>query len=262
MDLTGIPIIVLDLETAQSADDCKYCGKGINECTGYGSLQSEGRYHMFDALGWLNKPALGLSIGCWYDYRDGRIHWFDRQTLEATVQHLVDTQPLLVSFNGVAFDFPLMRGLLRQRADALRLNEGNTTRTVEASADRAGALIDMCDTFKRQCAPSYDILRALWDANPGSKMVRGLNSLDAIAQANGLGAKIGHGAQAPRDWRDGQYAKVLNYCQSDVYLTKALFELILTNNGVLLRGNGVPLTLPLPVLPQIALDTAMPTRDN
>ena len=35
---------------------------------------------------------------------------------------------------------------------------------------------------------------------------------------------------------------------SDVYKTKGLFELIVTQ-GSILRGDGLPLTLPRPVLP-------------
>lgn len=244
--LTGANIIVLDLETARSADDCRYCGR---EETAHVALSGgllcardattvEGS--TFTAIGWNNKPALGLSVGCYYDYQNGRAHWFDVYTLEETVRHLVARHPLLVSFNGIGFDFVLMRGLLRRYAEGYGQGEGSLP--LEAWAQD---LVARCDTFKAHCAASYDLLAQIWRADPSRKFERGLNSLDAIAQANGFGAKLSHGAQAPRDWRDGYYARVLNYCQDDVYKTKALFELVVQRGG-LLRGDGQWLALPAP----------------
>ncbi len=191
-------IIVLDLETLHSAD-------GVPS-------------------GWTNKPALGLSIGCYWDYSDQRIHWFDRESLEATVRLLVARQPLMVSFNGIGFDFPLMRGILRQEVELT---------------------MGMCDQFKILAADSYDILLEVWKADPAGRRKRGLNSLDAISQASGLGAKQSHGAQAPKDWKDGKVADVLNYCQDDVYKTKALFELAVDGKPIT-RGNGEEMLLPDP----------------
>ena len=200
--------IVLDLETARSADDCRHCGHPedahVTSTLAGGNYCPPGQMRTgYERLGWENKAALGLSIGCYYDYRDIRIHWFDVHTLEKTVRHLVETQPLLVSFNGIAFDFPLMRGLLRQTAETLAHAGDHLER-------QAGeGLAQLCDAFKAQCASSYDILNEIWEVEPDNRYVRGLNSLDAICQASGLGAKLSHGAQAPRDWRDGLYAKVL-----------------------------------------------------
>ena len=243
MNLTGQNIIVLDLETANSADDCRHCGQPIDHhdmafryC---GASPLHGDPTRFEALGWHNKPALGLSIGCYYDYRDSRMHWFDVHSLEATVRYFVETQPLLVSFNGIGFDFVLMRGLLRRRAEAM-------TAAQEAGECQLDAeeLIALCNTFKAHCAMSYDLLDQIWRQDPDNKFQKG-NSLGAISQASGLGAKLSHGAQAPRDWRDGQYAKVLNYCQDDVLKTKALFEMVCAGQPIY-RGNGLPITLPIP----------------
>jgi predicted PolB exonuclease-like 3'-5' exonuclease len=194
----------------------------------------------YEAIGWNNKPALGLSIGAYYDYRDSRIHWFDEANLEETVEHLVALQPLMVSFNGIAFDFPLMRGILRREQDEV-YKAGVSSRAYPR------ALHELCDKFKLLAAQSYDILAEIWKADPARKFERGLNSLDAIAQANGLGAKLSNGAQAPRDWAAARRAEVLNYCQDDVYKTMALFEMICTT-GQILRGDDNPIRLPIPAL--------------
>lgn len=238
--------IVLDLETARSADDCRHCGHPedvhVTSTLAGGNYCPPGQMRTgYERLGWKNTAAFGLSIGCYYDYCDSRIHWFDVHTLEETVRHLVETQPLLVSFNGLQFDFPLMQALLQAAGDALQTQAGYAT-------DAAIALWDLCSQWywltQRQ---SYDILNEIWHVSPDSKYVRGINSLDAISQASGLGGKLSHGAQAPRDWRDGHYAKVLNYCQWDVYLTKMLFEKVCRGEPII-RGDGNPILLPKPNL--------------
>lgn len=237
-------IIVLDLETAKSADDCKRCGMAEDQHGLHGLCETrEWRVlgARFAKIGWDDKATLGLSIGCYYDYTDTRCHFFDVHTLAETVRHFVETQPLLVSFNGIAFDFPLMRGILRKRAEEGAMTDGLGF-TEETTGERLGLL---CDAFKTLCATSYDILAAIWKIDLARRLEHGLNSLDAISKANGYGGKLSHGAEAPRRWARGEYAHVINYCQDDVLKTKALFEQIV-RTGQILRGDGLPVRLPLP----------------
>lgn len=266
MALAGLPICILDLETERSAEDCRHCGQAenvhirapmIGDHPGVLRCFAGSTGPGFQALGWGNKAALGLNIGCYYDYRDSRMHWFDVHTLSDTMQHFVHTQPLLVSFNGIAFDFVLMRGLLRQEAERIRLNDTSTgifarargeDLTVDQAADYAQELVDLCDAFKALCATSYDILAEIWQVDPARKFEHGLNSLDVISRANGCGGKLSHGAEAPRRWARGEYAYVLNYCQDDVLKTKLLFEQIV-ETGLITRGDGYPIGLPAPMLP-------------
>ena len=264
MDLWGKSICVLDLETAHSADDCQHCGQSIDAhtipsayCVRSVVPPGHVEHAQFTAIGWDNKPALGLSIGCYYDYRDRMVHWFDVHTLEETVRGFVEAQPrpLLVSFNGISFDFVLMRGLLRIRAEDM-LDEDIPDYTDEPTGSalaprtkrQSSGLVALCDVFTILCATSYDILAEIWKVDPANQFAPGLNSLDAISRANGLGGKLSHGAEAPRDWRAGQYAKVLNYCQDDVLKTKALFEQIM-ETGMIMRGNLARIRLPAPVVP-------------
>src|SRR6266446_6759082 len=163
--LSGMNIAVVDLETEKSADDV--------------------------LTGWNNKTLLGISIGCWYFYEDDKLHWFDRNTVEDTLLLWVERQTFLVSYNGKSFDFSLMRGLLRQEAEVLRLSDS------DVDIFRSGVLVQLCDRFKILYASSYDILHEVWEAKPEDKFVRGLNSLDAVAQANGLGKKELDGAETP-----------------------------------------------------------------
>lgn len=208
IDLRGKNIVVLDLEVANSPDELP--------------------------TGWEDKRALGLSLGGYWDYQESRIVWFDTPRLEETVGSLVARQPLLVSFHGLQFDFVVMRALLRAKAE--QLDDSNRVR-----------LQTLCDQFKALCTTGYDILQAVW-AVAGRGSERGLNSLDALCTANQLGSKYGNGALAPKLWQQGEVAAVLNYCTQDILLTKALFELLLDNNGTIQRRDR-PLTVALPVLP-------------
>ena len=256
---SGLGVVVLDLETAKSADDCLHCGQSVHAHLPH-TPQSPGRKCFagstsgrgFEAIGWDNKLALGLRIGCYYDYRDDIIHWFDVHTLEEMVRRFVETAPLLVSFNGIRFDFPLICELLKSHANSMLREEiTNAEYAYESNAASSGemrcaALVSLCDTFAVQSALSYDILNEIWKVDPVRKFARGLNSLDAIARANGLGGKLGHGADAPRQWGRAEYARVLNYCQDDVLKTKALFEQIV-HTGSILRGDNVGIRLPNPL---------------
>lgn len=219
--------IVLDLETAHSADDCRHCGRGEpvhttwNYCPGLVDM-------VYAPIGWNDPWRLGLSIGCYFSYASGRTHFFDQPTLLETMKQFLLHNCWLVTFNGHQFDLPLMLACV----DEPLTPDGEPATTLPAA-------------WTGLAQRSYDLLAAIWAADPPRKFERGLNSLDAIAQANGLGAKLSHGAQAPRDWAAGRYADVLNYCADDVYKTKMLFEQIV-EYGEILRGDGEPIALPAP----------------
>ena len=197
-------IIVLDLETLQSA----------NEVQG----------------GWANKSGLGLSIGGYWDYAAEQFFWFGEEAVLDVIRYLNAQRPLLVSFNGIQFDFALMRAVVRHKI-VPRYYKG-------MHAD----IEEFLQSFKRLASSSYDILAEISRTDAKGKFEGGLNSLDALCAANGLGRKTGSGAQAPRDWRAGKKAKVIAYCATDIALTVELFELIRAQEGKIMRGNG-PLQL-------------------
>jgi hypothetical protein len=226
---------VIDIETLRSAEDCRYCGLPLDEWNapppGFGACANASGHK---TISWNNRPALGLSIGCTWSSLTRETMFFDAHTLEQTMREWVDAQPLLVTFNGFSFDLPLLRGIVRRRAETL-------------PADEATQLTALCDAFKAQCSGLgvYDILQEVWAADPGRKRTHGINGLDALARANGFGGKTGTGAQAPRLWAAGRHAEVVNYCAYDVWLTRLLFEQVCRGEP-LQRLDGSRVQLPRP----------------
>ena len=104
--LEGSNCIILDLETAKSAEDCRHCGLDNSTCVrGYPHPE---KTHVFEKIGWDDKTMLPLSVGCYFDYQDGCFHWFDVHTVGAVIETLLVRNALLVTFNGLGFDCPLM----------------------------------------------------------------------------------------------------------------------------------------------------------
>lgn len=239
MNLDGRNIVVLDLITVRSPDDCMYCGQPKQEHLTAALACVPNNTQHYVALGWNNKPALGLSIGCFYDHQATRIRWFDRASLEATIWELVTRQALLVSYNGILFDFVVMRGLLRQEADEQLRGPGVGVQR------RYDELTALCEAFKALCATSYDLLRHLWMADPPGQHVAGLNGLDSVAPANGLGAHGMSASGVPWLWHHGRYAHALNFCQDEVYKTAALFAMVCAGQPIR-RTTGPALLLPIP----------------
>lgn len=84
----------------------------------------------------------------------------------------------------------------------------------------------------------YDLLEECWKADglDPDKFVpatHGGFGLDALAKANGLGGKTGHGATAPIDWQKGRYGALTDYCLADVWLTAALIQKAIDCQGTL-----------------------------
>lgn len=230
-------VVVLDVETLQSADDCRHCGQSQDVCSARRG-NAPTYMHDFESIGWDNYAELGLSIGCIYSYDIDRYEFFDMHTLEATMRELVEQQPLLVSFNGKQFDGPLLCAVLHQQ-----VVQGFPT--TEQEAQDQSSIASLCNATALLWSESYDILGEIWDADPARKFECGLNSLGAISQANGYGAKEMDGTMAPRLWAQGHHAEVATYCMANVWKTRKLFEQIV-DTGEILRGDGQPIRLRAP----------------
>ena len=153
--------------------------------------------------GWKDHKGQGISVLCAYDYAQVRYRVFCGDNLCEFQNMVKDT--LVVGFNSQYFD------------------------------DR------VCAAHGLDVKTGYDVLREIyialglepWPSKYGPEY-RGY-SLDAMAEANGFGAKSDKGALAPVAWQRGRVGHVVDYCLNDVRITKALVDLVL---------EGTPLMAP------------------
>lgn len=222
----GNNVIVLDLEVLNSPDWCSECLQEVNQHEPITSNCPGNAIRTFEKIGWKNHALLGISIGCYFDYADERYHYFDVHTLESVIRRFVERQPLMVSFNGKQFDFPLMWAVLL----------GVGPEDMQECAKIADAWTQLTKT-------SYDIFHEIGEVDPINKFQKG-NGLGSIALLNGYGEKEMNGAHAPAVWRQGRYAEVVEYCTGDVWKTQKLFEQLCRGEPIKRPAGAVCLPMP------------------
>lgn len=163
--------------------------------------------------GWDNvrKGDAGVSAVITIDDPGKVIRLWDKHTLHPLYDHLMAAD-LLVSFNGIRFDLPVIEGVLG---------------SVHPHPDH------------------YDILTEIWKAI-GGKDYSKCWGLDAMAKGTLGSGKSGHGAVAPILAQAGHWAALFNYCMDDVLLTRGLWMKIADGLPLKSTENGQQLLLRLP----------------
>lgn len=167
---------------------------------------------------WTDFKNMGISVVCAYSYDYDQYHVYLEDNLDSFIS-LVDSDPFVVGFNSQMFD------------DRLLLSHGHHVST------------------------SYDILREIYRAlglnpfpeSPGPEY-RGYG-LDAVSSAMGLKGKNGNGAMAPVQWQRGFYGSVIDYCLTDVWLTKEIMDKVLSHIPIINPKDSSDLLLRLPYEP-------------
>lgn len=157
--------------------------------------------------GWHDHANMGISTICAYDYATGRFRVFLNDNMDEFLE--LARQRLMVGFNSIPFD------------DAVIMAEYG-------------------DDY--QPARSYDILREVWAAaGLGSQFKFPTHAgygLDAVARANHLQGKTGHGALAPVQWQRGELGSVIDYCLQDVDITRRLLDKIIIERVLICPKTG------------------------
>ena len=173
----------------------------------------ETRRLALDVGGWdeLKAGKGGISAIVVWDSLSGRHHLYDDTCLDLAVEHL-EKADVVLSFNGKEFDVPI----------------------VEAVANR-----------KLILPLHLDMLQLAWDAAAKALLRKGGNSLDDLSKRCLGEGKPFNGAHAPYLSDTGQWARLFDYCISDVELTRKLF-LYAQDTGGIVGTNGQLLPLDLP----------------
>jgi len=166
--------------------------------------------------GWHDFEHMGIAVVGAYDSVEDAFRVFCRDNLTDFWGLAVD-QDLVVGFNNISFDNRLLAA------------EG----------------------FDFSALPCWDLMREVWDGaglapKYDPKHHKGLG-LDDLARANTGYCKSGDGAMAPVNWQRGHVGTVIDYCLTDVWLTR---ELVLKafSRGWLVdprrKGHAIPIRRP------------------
>jgi hypothetical protein len=169
--------------------------------------------------GWDDHGNMGISVLGAYDYQEDRYRVFCGDNLDEFIE-LAKQRELLVSFNGLSFDNKVI-------------------------------LACMPGVTFAESAGDYDILVEIWRAaGLGPKFAYPSHTgygLDAVCERNFGIRKTGDGALAPVHWQQGKIGKVIDYCLSDVYLTKQLFDAICDRGWITCPKTGGQLAMRHPL---------------
>lgn len=153
--------------------------------------------------GWDSTHLLGVSVCCLWEMQTRRMRVYGPDDLKALQNRLLQADEI-IGYNIAKFDLPLVWGVSKQEW------EGPVTASLR-------------QTLKPK---TNDLLVRIWaglglNTSTFSDAHKGWG-LDVVAQGTlGVG-KIGNGADAPRWWQAGRWAKVVDYCSDDVALERDL----------------------------------------
>jgi len=152
--------------------------------------------------GWdeLRSGKGGASAIALYDTRDAWLYLYDDNTIEQCARHL-EAADIIVGYCSTRFDLPCIEGIANRR---LRIRR------------------------------HIDIYQLLVDAHRVANIptAKGDLTLDRIAKRNLGRGKIDHGSNVKELMRKGHWAKLFNYCGSDVQLTRDLYTKMVADSGL------------------------------
>ena len=140
--------------------------------------------YAFDEVEGRKPEKLGITVIGTYLYQEG-VYRIYREDAIGQLEELLIKKPLLVGFNIKKFDIPVLKPYLK-------MDPKNVP------------LLDIMD----------ELVKVL-----GHRV-----SLDSVAKATLGTQKSGHGLDAIKYYRNGEWEKLEKYCLDDVRITKEIFE--------------------------------------
>jgi DEAD/DEAH box helicase domain-containing protein len=162
----------------------------------------------FDEVGGFGQPEkLGVSYVGVYSYSQDKLFGFTEEELPKLERILQAEQPMLVGFNSIHFDVPVLQPYFSQ--------------------------LDLTTL------PHVDILRDI-DKALGHRV-----KLDNVAQATLYEGKSGSGLDAIRWYREGDMESLAKYCLDDVRVTRDVYEYGLRHGRIYYPSGGEKLPIPM-----------------
>lgn len=168
--------------------------------------------------GWQDHAGMGISVLGVYNYEDGRYRTFMSDNL-GELQSLIDRADFVVGYNIIKFDGPLLA------------NNG-----INIPPEKY-----------------FDILVEIWRASGLSceydkENHSGFHLAQTIEENISGACKTGNGADAPVLWQQGRIGQLIDYCMSDVFLTKKLMDSIMIKGGLYSpKITDMWLSIPMPI---------------
>ena len=154
---------------------------------------------------WARKDLMGISVGVAFDYSSGEYRVFMDDNLQELVD-LINDADLVTGFNIDDFDLPLLSAEARV-----------------AKLDRPLRPLDNI--------PTYDLYKVSKAGAGVGKFAKGFNLDNHLEHLFGIN-KTRDGAEAPLLWKAGKVGTVIDYCLSDVYRERILFEYALAHGSL------------------------------
>ena len=196
MNLSGKNILVFDAEIKNTID-----GKNVK---------------------WTDFDKMGVSVACAFDYRDMRFRVFMDDNLDQLVNRLNEPKTLIVFFNGVHFDIPLIR----------------------ATPNKKGVILKPDSELNY-----YDMLLVSREACNTGKFEKGFK-LDDHLKALNLSTKTGWGGDAPRLYQEGKLGELIDYAINDVKVETQLFNHICKHGKLACLYKSEAYSVRMPVIPE------------
>jgi DEAD/DEAH box helicase domain-containing protein len=180
--------------------------KETKESGHYGVLDVETRRSAQDVGGWNRADLMGISCAILYDSQEDQFLEFLQEDIPELAEHLRRLD-MIIGFNIKRFDYTVLRG---------------------------------CYNFDFQSLPTLDLLEHV-HKHLGYRL-----SLDSLAKSTLGTEKNGDGLLALKWWKEGRIREIIEYCKSDVRITRDLF-LYGKENGYLLFTNKSGKSVRVPV---------------
>lgn len=161
-----------------------------------------------DELGWAAalRGECGMSIGVIYDTSTQRPYLYRGPEVHGMADHL-EYGDLVVGFNSIAFDLPVIESLTGRNLNLVS---------------------------------HLDLLKSITKASGTRKGY----SLSALGERCLNRPKDSDGKAAIKMFKQGHWVDLISYCMSDVYLTRDLYNYILTHKYVISPdGAQIPLEI-------------------